>query len=151
MVFSGRVVPAVLVTVLVVAGCSDPPVSDDPVALPEIAMTSGGGFETSSQRWTIAPDGSWTWTREDKGNQVSPAPPRTGKLTEPRVEELAVLATEPALRRELRRGHRSCDISDGSSEHLDVGSLRYLASWCPEDRPHIRRLRERIVSLTTGP
>jgi hypothetical protein len=156
MMMSGRLRAALLfsVGVLLLAGCGDAPVSTASVALPEITMTSGGGFETSSQVWKIAPDGSWTWVRVDKqmskDDVPSQRPPRNGRLTETQRRELAVLATDPRLRRELRRAPGHCNVSDGAEEHLDVGSIKYLANWCNEIRPRIQYLRARIVSLTAG-
>lgn len=116
-------------------------------------MTSGGGFQGSSQVWKIAPDGSWSWVHEDTivhGEVPSQKPPRNGRLTETQRNELAVLANDPRLRRELRKAPGRCTISDGPEERLEVGSTKYLANWCHEDRPRIKHLRERIVSLTTG-
>lgn len=137
--------------VLLLTGCADAPVADRARDLPTITMTTGGGFEGRSRQWTITPDGSWTWTEEFRGTGASPEPPRTGRLTEAQRGELAVLATEPALGFELSKDHAPCTVSDGSSERLEVGSLRYVASWCREDRPRIAHLRERILSFTTGP
>src|SRR3954467_6317049 len=106
-----RVVVLVNAGLLLLTGCGHPP---RPADLPAITMTSGGGFETSSQRWTIAPDGSWTWTRTDKAVRVkempSQQPPLSGRLTEAQRGELAALATAPALGFELSKNHARCDI-----------------------------------------
>jgi hypothetical protein len=131
----------------------DPPVISRPASLPEITMTSGGGFDPSSQEWTIAPDGSWTWARTDRSmhsDEVQQPLPRFGRLTEAQRNELAVLATDPRLRLELRRPPRPCHVSDGDAASLDVGSLRYLAGWCSDYRPHIKQLRTRIMSFTAA-
>ena len=142
------------VGVLLLAGCGDSSVRSESVALPEITMTSGGGFEASSQVWKIGADGSWTWAREDKpvrsGDVPSQQPARSGRLTEAQRSELAALATDPRLRDELRRAHEDCQVSDGPTERLEVGSIDYLANWCHERRPRIQQLRARIVSLTTA-
>jgi hypothetical protein len=76
--------------------------------------------------------------------------PRSGRLTDRQRRDLAALAGDLLLRRELLGGHRACGVSDGATERLEVGSMKYLAGWCAENRPHIRRLRARIVALTTG-
>ncbi|MET0493766.1 MAG: hypothetical protein ABW000_11625 [Actinoplanes sp.] len=133
---------ALSLSLLLLAGCGTP-ITTAP-ALPAITMTSGGGFEGTSQVWTVAPDGSWKWTHEGTA-----APPRAGRLTEAQRRELAVLATDPLLQHELRGRRHRCDISDGPEERLEVGSLRYLAGWCDGRRPHIAELRTRIPALTT--
>jgi hypothetical protein len=127
----------------------DPPATA--ADLPAITMTSGGGFAGSSQVWTISPDGSWTWAREDRSTRAPDPPPRFGRLTGPQREELAVLATDPRLRLELRRPPRPCHVSDGDAERLNVGPVRYLAGWCLDYRPRIRRLRARIDFFTGEP
>lgn len=117
-------------------------------------MTSGGGFAANSQVWRVASDGSWSWVRKDKAMSAdavpSPVPERRGRLTEAQRVELALLATAPDLQRELRRSPGPCTVSDGMSERLDVGAVRYLANWCDEHRPYTEELRARIVALTTG-
>jgi hypothetical protein len=113
-------------------------------------MTSGGGFEGTSQEWTIAPDGTWTWNRVDKIHGLQRRVPRTGRLTGAALDEVRQLATDPDIVREMRWPHKKCDWSDGPNERLDVGRNHYVASWCPETRKHIHRLRERVVALTTG-
>lgn len=140
--------------VAILTGFCTPSPTGTPEALPAITMTSGGGFDGSSQTWVIGTDGSWTWLREDKsmgpGDRPSPPPARSGRLTEAQRAELALLATDPQLRGELRADHDDCTISDGPAERLTVGPVKYLASWCDEFRPRIQRLRERITALTTG-
>jgi hypothetical protein len=144
MVMSGGLRAAfVLVPGLLLAGCGSLPITTTPT-LPAITMTSGGGFEETSQVWTVGPDGSWTWTHEGTAE-----PPRAGRLTEDQRRELAVLATDPLLQHELRGRRHRCEISDGPAESLEVGSLRYLAGWCDGRRPHIARMRARIPDLTT--
>ena len=120
--------------------------------LPPIVMTSHGGFETMSQRWAIAADGSWTFTESTKSFMSHPAETTThsGRLTAEQQHELAVLAADPALYYELRTAPGRCTISDGPTERLDVGSVRYVASWCREYRPLIARIRARIEAFTIG-
>jgi hypothetical protein len=134
-----------LVVVLLLAGCG----GSGP-ELPAVGMTSGGGFEGTSQSWTIAPDGTWTWNREDRIDGLRAWPPRSGRLTGAAFEEIRRLATDPDLVREMRLPHERCDVSDGSSERLDVGGNHYLSGWCDGTRKHIQRLRQRVVALTTG-
>jgi hypothetical protein len=142
---------AAVLLVAFLAGCGGP----SRVELPGIRMTSGGGFEGTSREWTIAPDGSWTWVRKDKsmrldaGPSLNP-PPRTGRLTEKQRTELAVLAIDPLLLRELRRSTGRCEVSDGPDERLEVGDVHYVASWCKKNRPHIDHLRARIRAFTTA-
>jgi hypothetical protein len=120
--------------------------------LPPIVMTSHGGFETVSQKWAIAADGSWTFLESTKSFMSHPAEAttRSGRLTAKQQHELAHLATDPALYYELRTVSGRCTVSDGSTERLEVGSVRYLASWCREYRPLIARIRARIEAFTTG-
>jgi hypothetical protein len=131
-----------LVLLGVLAGCGGPG------KLPDITMTSGGGFAGSASTWRIAPDGTWQWQRVDKG--MPAVPPRSGRLTDTQRDELAALANDPDLYKEARLPHAGCNWSDGDYENLTVGSLHYLASWCPEHRPNIDRIRDRIKTLTTG-
>jgi hypothetical protein len=135
----------VALLLLVLAACGD-----SGSALPAISMTSGGGFEATSQEWTIAPDGAWTWNRVDKIDGLRAWLPRSGRLTGAAFDEVRRLATDPDLVREMHLPHERCTWSDGSDERLDVGSNHYLAGWCDGTRKHIGRLRERIVALTTG-
>ena len=133
-----------LVGLLLLGGCSGP--EDGP--LPAIVMTGGGGFEGGSQRWTISPGGAWIWERDFEEWRSGPRPtPRTGRLTGAAARELAAVANDPDLVREMRRPHERCSSSDGSYEYLEVGSNDYLAGWCDENRPHIDRLRARIAAL----
>ncbi len=106
-------------------------------------MTSGGGFSGASQSWTISPAGDWTMTSTD--------PPRQGMLTDQQRHDLAALANDPALRRELRSKPGPCDRSDGDEERLEVGEDRYLAGWCGDVPPHITAFREQIKTLTVRP
>jgi pimeloyl-ACP methyl ester carboxylesterase len=129
----------------VLSGCGGPAAP----TLPAIAMTSHGGFEPIAETWTIAPDGAWTWVRQVR-MPGAPELSRTGRLTDRQRRDLANLAGDLLLRRELLGGHRACGVSDGATERLEVGSMKYLAGWCGENRPHIRRLRARIVAVTTG-
>jgi len=138
-----------LVVLLLLVGCAGCGGSGS--ALPAIGMTSGGGFEGTSQEWTIAPDGAWTWNRTDKIDGLKVWPPRSGRLTGAAFDEIRRLATDPDLGREMRLPHEKCDSSDGSYERLDVGINHYVAGWCDRTRKHIRRLRDRIVALTIGP
>lgn len=119
-------------------------------ALPAIGMTSGGGFVPTSQEWTIAPDGAWTWNRTDKIDGPRAWAPRGGRLTGVALDEVRRLATDPDLVREMHLPHEKCDLSDGQYDRLDVGDNHYLAGWCDGTRKHIQRLRDRIVALTTG-
>jgi hypothetical protein len=135
-----------LVVLLLLAGCAG-----SGSALPAISMTSGGGLETTSQKWTLTPDGAWTWNRVDKIDGLRLWPPATGRLTGAAFDEIRRLATDPDLVREMLRRHEKCDWSDGPYERLDVDGIHYVAGWCDRARPHIRRLRERVVALTTGP
>jgi hypothetical protein len=112
-------------------------------------MTSGGGLDPTSSVWTIAPDGSWTLTEKTHLKQ-RPATIRSGRLTDAQRSEIARLANDPALLTELRAAHEPCSMSDGPNERLEVGPVRYRASWCNEHRRHIDHLRARIVALTLG-
>ena len=105
-----------------------------------------------SQRWVIAEDGSWTFTESTKSFKSHPATTttRSGRLTAEQRHELAVLAADPALYYELQTAPAGCTVSDGPTERLEVGSARYLASWCREYRPLIARIRARIEALTIG-
>ena len=135
--------------VLLLAGCGGAPA----LTLPKITMTSHGGFESSAQKWTIYPDGSWAWERTDKpiGDALqSPPPPQSGRLTEAQRSELTALATDPRLIKEMRARQRHCTVSDGPYESLVVASVTFVASWCRESRPRIKQLRERIAALTTA-
>ena len=136
---------ALLVLALLLAGCGG-----SGSALPAISMTSGGGFEGTSQAWTITPDGDWTWNRVDKIDGLRPWEPRSGRLTGAAFDEMRRLASDPDLVRDMRRPHEKCEVSDGPYERLDVGGNHYVAGWCDGTRKHIRRLRERLVALTTG-
>src|SRR4051812_2637239 len=104
MVISVKLRAALLlsVVVLLLAGCGDPPGTAS-VALPEITMTSGGGFASSSKVWKIFPDGSWTWAQvgwqTTRGRTPPRKPARSGQLTETQRSALARLATDPRLRR----------------------------------------------------
>jgi hypothetical protein len=132
------------VGVLLVTGCGTGPARPE---LPPIRMTSHGGFESNSHTWVIAADGSWTFT-----NSVRSLPPRTttrtGRLTDGQLRDLAPLAHDPALTAEMSMEPGSCTISDGPTERLEIGSVRYLADWCDEFRPLTARIRARIVALT---
>jgi hypothetical protein len=124
--------------------------ADHMIELPAITMTAGGGFEANSRTWTIAPDGSWTFVANTKraiGTGVEPSP-TVGRLTDRQRQELAALANDPSLQRELRAPHRPCEVSDGSDERLTVAEIRYTADWCGERRPHIATLRDRIAAFT---
>jgi hypothetical protein len=148
MTLSGGARAAVLISLLL-AGCGGPPA----LTLPEITMTGQGGFEPSAQRWAIHPDGSWTWARTDKrvgDAPPAPPPPRSGRLTEAQRDELTGLARDPRLIKEMRAWQGHCTSSDGPYESLVVGSVKFVASWCPERRPRIKHLRERIAALTTA-
>jgi len=134
---------------LLLAGCGGGPA----LTLPEITMTSHGGFEPSAQEWTIHPDGSWVWVRTDKqiGDSAPSAPPaRSGRLTEAQRSELTAAARDPRLIKEMRAWQRHCSVSDGPYESLVVGSVKFVASWCRENRPRIKQLRERVAALTTA-
>jgi hypothetical protein len=148
MAMSHRTALLLSLGVMLLTTFGDPPTAD--ANLPEITMTSGGGFASSSQQWTISSDGSWTRVRKDRSTRSPDEPPRSGQLTEAQRHELAVLATDPRLRLELRRPPRPCGVSDGGEEHLDVGPIHYLAGWCLDYRPRIKQLRARIVDFT-GP
>lgn len=152
-----------VVAALLLTGCgaTAPPatVSGEPTAavrsrgeipLPAIDMTSGGGFDGQSESWTIAVDGWWTYTYVSRVNSA-PATARHGQLTDDQRRELALMADDIALHTEMRKARSSCEVSDGPSERLQVGPIRYVASWCDEYRPLIRQFRARIRSLTTGP
>jgi hypothetical protein len=134
------------VGVLLLTGCGTGPARPE---LPPIRMTSHGGFDSSSDTWLIAADGSWTFT-----NSVRSLPPRTttrtGRLTDAQLRDLAPLARDPALTVEMSIEPGSCTISDGATERLEIGSVRYLANWCDEFRPLTARIRARIVALTVG-
>jgi len=112
-------------------------------------MTGGGGFDPTSSVWTIAPDGSWTFTEKIR-IQSPRATSRSGRLTDAQHREIALLANDPALLAEMRTAHGSCSVSDGPDERPEIGAIRYSASWCKERRPRIDHLRSRIVALTTG-
>lgn len=119
------------------------------VALPAITMTNGGGLDPMSSVWTIAPDGSLTFTEETRIEPMHTTF-RSGRLTDAQRSEIARLANDPALLTELRAAHGPCSVSDGPDERLEVGPVRYRASWCKEHRRHIDHLRTRIVALTLG-
>jgi len=140
------------IVVLLITGCIAIARLVPEARLPPIIMTSHGGFEPMSQEWAIAPDGSWTFTESTKGFMSHPpeTTTRSGRLTAEQHHELARLAADPALDYELRTAPGRCTISDGSTERLEVGSARYLASWCPEYRPLIARIRARIEAFTIG-
>jgi hypothetical protein len=140
------------ILVLLVAGCIAIARLVPEPSLPPIIMTSHGGFETMSQKWAIAADGSWTFTESTKSFMSHPAEKtaRSGRLTAEQQHALAVLAADPALYYELQTAPGRCTTSDGPTERLDVGSVRYVASWCPEYRPLIARIRARIEALTIG-
>jgi len=149
---SVRTLRAAGMLVLVVAGLIAIARLIPEARLPSISMTSHGGFETLSQKWAIAPDGSWTFTESTKSSRSHPAKTttRSGRLTAEQRHELAVLAADPALYYELQTAPARCNVSDGPTERLEVGSARYLANWCREYRPLIARIRARIEALTTG-
>jgi hypothetical protein len=140
------------ILVLLVAGCIAIARLVPEARLPPIVMTSHGGFETMSQEWTIAADSSWTFSESTKSFMSHPATTttRSGRFTAEQQHELAALAADPALDFELRTATGRCTVSDGSTERLDVGSVRYIASWCREYRPLIARIRARIEALTIG-
>jgi len=149
---AGRTLRAAGMVVLFVAGFMAIARLAPEARLPPITMTSHGGFETMSQRWVIAADGSWTFTESTKSFMSHPATmtTRSGLLTAEQRHDLAVLAADPALYYELQTAPARCDVSDGSTELLEVGSARYLASWCREYRPLIARIRARIQAYTIG-
>jgi len=119
--------------------------------LPAITMTAGGGFAPQSQIWTIAPDGTWTYRLGNHlGVRPSTAPTRTGRLSAAQIRELAALVRDPALVTELHTPRVQCDVTDGPDERLKVGQLERMASWCPENLPHIAQLRTWIQQVTTG-
>jgi hypothetical protein len=120
----------------------------DPAALvmPAIVMSSGGGLESTSDQWSIAVDGSWTRTRTVRTNPQA-ITSRTGHLSEGQRRDLARLSTNPALLAEMRAPNPRCTISDGPSERLDVGAVRYWTSWCGALRPHVTQIRTRIETL----
>jgi hypothetical protein len=119
------------------------------LVLPPIVMTAHGGLEANVETWSIAPDGSWTW-RHDIRIRPLRSVSRSGTLSAEQRRELAVLATDPALRAEMRTANPECTISDGPNERLDVGRLRYWTSWCEERRPHVVRIRARLTAMTWG-
>jgi hypothetical protein len=87
-----------------------------------------------------------------RGNRLQPprTTSRSGRLTDCQRREIARLANDPALLLELRTAPGPCSVSDGPDERLEVGPIRYRASWCNEHWPRIDHLRGRIVPLTTG-
>jgi hypothetical protein len=121
-----------------------PPAS---VELPPITVTAGGGFSATAWIWSISPDGSWTYQVRNHG--LAPDQQRSGHLTEEQRRLIAALATDPALQGELRVPLPHCKISDGDDARTKVGAVERVASWCPEDLPHIARLRAWIKAAIT--
>ena len=140
------------ILVLLVAGCiAIARLAPEP-RLPHIIMTSHGGLEGMSQKWAIAADGSWTFTELIQSFMSHPAKTttRSGRLTPQQEHELVALAVDPALYVELQTVPGRCTVCDGPTERLEVGSVRYIASWCRQNLPLIAEIRARIEAFTIG-